>query len=144
MGCCISALLLRVELRHTSLTHGVLLGLLNGWGVATGSNVLQSTPFPAQEPMHEGYVKSVPWMLSEQCSACIVCDQHSVVHTAPHLKVLYSQIKIRKQTCRSTFASQMPVGLASVSNPKFRYLQGSCPLVVRMLHLTGAGWSGLL
>ena len=40
--------------------HGVLLGLLNGWGVATGLNVLQSTPFPAQEPTHEGYVESVP------------------------------------------------------------------------------------
>ena len=60
-----------------------------------------------------------PGMLSEWCSACIVCDQHSVFHTAPHLKVLYSQIKIRKKTCRSTFASWMPVGLASVSNPKF-------------------------
>ena len=85
-----------------------------------------------------------PWMLSEWCSACIICNQHSVVHTAPHLKVLYSQIKICKQTHRSTFASRMLVGLASVSNPKFRYLQGSCPLVVRMPCLTGAGWSGLL
>ena len=60
MGCCILALLLRVEPQHTSLPHGVLLGLLNGQGVATGSNVLQSTPFPAQEPTHEGYVESVP------------------------------------------------------------------------------------
>ena len=60
MGCCILALLLRVELRCTSLPHGVLLGLLNGQGVATGSNVIQSTPFPAQEPTHEGYVVSVP------------------------------------------------------------------------------------
>ena len=59
MGCCIPTLLLGVELQHTSLPHGVLLGLLNGQGVATGSNVLQSTPFPAQEPTHEGYVESV-------------------------------------------------------------------------------------
>ena len=72
-----------------------------------------------------------PWTLSEGCSTCIFCNQHSVAHTAPHLKRLHSQIRIRKQTRRSTFASLMPVGLASVSNPKFRYLQGSCPLVVR-------------
>ena len=85
-----------------------------------------------------------PWTLSEGCSTCIFCNQHSVAHTAPHLKRLHSQIRICKQTCRSTFASLMPVGLASVSNPKFQYLQGSCPLVVRALHPTGAGWSGLL
>ena len=85
-----------------------------------------------------------PRMLSEQCSTCIVRDQCSVVHTAPRLKVLYSQSRIRKQACGSTFTSRMFVGPVSVSNPKFRYLQGSCPLVVQMLHLTGAGWSGLL
>ena len=69
--------------------------------------------------------REFPWMLSEWCSGSMLCDQHSVFHTAPHLKVLYSQTKICKQTCRSTHASQMPVGLASVNNPKFRYLQGS-------------------
>ena len=101
-------------------------------------------PFLPRNPHMEVTLRVSPWMLSKWCSACIICNQHSVVHTAPHLKVLYSQIKIRKQTRRSTFASWMLVGLASVSNPKFRYLQGSCPLVVRTLHLTGAGWSGLL
>ena len=69
--------------------------------------------------------REFPWMLSEWCSASMVCDQHSVFHTAPCLKVLYSQIKICKQTRRSTHASQMLVGPVSVSNPKFRYLQGS-------------------
>ena len=101
-------------------------------------------PFLPRNPRMKVTLRVSPWMLSERCSACIVCNQHSVVHTAPHLKVLYSQIKIRKQTHRSTFASRMLVGLVSVSNPKFRYLQGSCPLVVQMPHLTGAGWSGLL
>ena len=43
----------------------------------------------------------------------------------PILKVLYSQIKICKQTLRSTHASQMLVGPVPVSNPKFWYLQGS-------------------
>ena len=85
-----------------------------------------------------------PWMLSERCSTCIVCNQRGVVHTAPHLKVLYSQSSICKQAHGSTFTSWMFVGPVSVSNPKFRYLKGSCPLVVQMLHLTGAGWSGLL
>ena len=101
-------------------------------------------PFLPRNPHMKVTLRVSPWTLSEWCSACIVHNQCSVFHTAPHLKVLYSQIKIHKQTCRSTFAFQMPVGLASVNNPKFQYLQGSCPLVVRMLHLTGAGWSGLL
>ena len=98
-------------------------------------------PLPSlpMNPLVGVTLREFPWMLSEWCSASIVCDQHSVFHTAPHLKVLYSQIKICKQTCRSTHASQMLVGLVSVSNPKFRYLQGSWPLVVQMLHLTGAG-----
>ena len=59
------------------------------------------------------------WMLSEWYSASMVCNQHSVFHIAPHLKVLYSQIKICKQTCRSTHASQILVGPVSVNNPKF-------------------------
>ena len=102
-------------------------------------------PFLPRNPCMKVMSRVSPWTLSEQCSACIVCDQHSVFfHTAPHLKVLYSQIKICKQTRRSTFASRMLVGLLSVNNPKFRYLQGSCPLVVQMPHLTGTGWSGLL
>ena len=101
-------------------------------------------PFLPRNPHMKVMSRVSPWTLSERCSACIIHDQHSVVHTAPHLKVLYSQIRICKQTCRSTFTSQMSVGPASVSNPKFQYLQGSCPLVVQMPHLTGAGWSGLL
>ena len=84
-------------------------------------------PFLPRNLCMEVTLRVSPWMLSERCSACIFCDQHSVFHTSPHLKVLYSQIKICKQTCRSTFASRMPVGLASVNNPKFQYLQGSCP-----------------
>ena len=63
--------------------------------------------------------RKFPWMLSEQCSASIVHDQCSVFHTAPCLKVLYSQIKILKQTHRSTRASRMLVGLVSVSSLKF-------------------------
>ena len=86
-------------------------------------------------------LREFPWMLSEWCSASMVCNQHSAFHTAPHLKELYSQTKICKQTCGSTHASQMPVGLASVNNPKFWYLQGSWFLVVWMPCLTGAGWS---
>ena len=67
-----------------------------------------------------------------------------LLYTAPCLKVVYNQAKICKQTCRSTCASWMLVGLVSVNNPKFQYLQGSWFLVVQMLHLTGAGWLGLL
>ena len=37
----------------------------------------------------------------------------------------------------------MPVGLVSVDNPKFQYLQGSWFLVVWVPHLTGAGRYGL-
>ena len=76
-------------------------------------------PFLPSNPHIKVTSRVSPWTLSEWCSVCIVHNQHSVVHTAPRLKVLYSQIKICKQTCRSTFASWMPVGLVSVSNPKF-------------------------
>ena len=76
-------------------------------------------PFLPRNLCMEVMSRVSPWMLSEQCSAYIFHDQHSVFHTAPHLKVLYSHIKICKQTCRSTFASQLPVGLASVNNLKF-------------------------
>ena len=78
-------------------------------------------------------------MLSKWCSASMFCNQLSVFHTAPHLKVLYSQTKICKQTHGSTCTSQMLVGLVSANNPKFQYLQGSWFLVVQTLHLTGAG-----
>ena len=101
-------------------------------------------PFLPRNPHMKVTSRVSPWTLSEWCSTCIIHNQRSVVHTAPHLKVLYSQSRIRKQTRGSTFTSRMFVGPASVSNPKFQYLQGSCPLVVRTPHLTGAGWSGLL
>ena len=84
-------------------------------------------PLPSlpRNPLVGTTSREFPWMLSEWCSASMLCDQHSVFHTASRLKVLYSQTKIHKQTCRSTRASWMPVGLASVNNPKFWYLQGS-------------------
>ena len=82
-------------------------------------------PFLPMNPLVGVMVREFPWMLSEWCSASMVHDQHSVFHTAPHLKVLYSQIKLCKQACRSTHASQMLVGLVPVSNPKFQYLQGN-------------------
>ena len=98
-------------------------------------------PLPSlpRNPHMEVTSREFPWTFSEWCSVSIFHDQCSVFHTAPHLKVLYSQIKICKQTCRSTFASWMLVGLVPVNNPKFQYLQGSCPLVVQTPHLTGAG-----
>ena len=103
-------------------------------------------PLPSlpMNPLVGVTLREFPWTLSEWYSASMVYNQHSVSHTVPHLKVLYSQIKICKQTCRLTHASQMLVGLVSVSNPKFWYLQGSWPLVVQTPDLTGAGWSGLL
>ena len=78
-------------------------------------------PLPSlpRNPLVVVMLREFPWMLSEWCSASMVCNEHSVFHTAPHLKVLYSQIKICKQTCRSTHASWMLVGPVSVSNPKF-------------------------
>ena len=90
-------------------------------------NQMSFNPLPSlpMNPLVEVTSREFPGTLSEWCSASMVHNQHSVFHTAPHLKVLYSQIKICKQTNRSTHASQMLVGLVSVSNPKFRYLQGS-------------------
>ena len=78
-------------------------------------------PLPSlpMNPLVGVTLREFPWTLSEWCSASMVCDQHSVFHTAPHLKVLYSQIKICKQTHKSTHASWMLAGLVSISNPKF-------------------------
>ena len=76
-------------------------------------------PFLPRNPLVEVMLREFPWTLSEWCSASIFHDQHSVFHIAPGLKVLYSQIKICKQTHRSTCASWMLVGLVSVNNPKF-------------------------
>ena len=42
-------------------------------------------PLPSlpMNPLVEVMPREFPWMLSEWCSASIVCDQHSVFHTAP-------------------------------------------------------------
>ena len=85
-------------------------------------NPLPSLP---RNPLVGVMSREFPWILSKWCSASMLHNQCSVFHTTPHLKVLYSQTKIRKQTHGSTCASQIPVGLASVNNPKFWYLQGS-------------------
>ena len=129
---------------HLSPPLGFLLSFLMVGELQLNQMSFDSLPSLPMNPLMEVTSREFAWMLSEWCSADMFCDQHSVFHTAPHLKVLYSQIKICKQTHRSTHASQMLVGLVSVSNPNFRYLQGSWPLVVRMPCLTGAGWSGLL
>ena len=125
MGCCISILLPGVELPCTSLLHWDSFELLSGRGVATEScPLIHSLPLP-MNPLVEVTLREFPWTLSEWCSASMVHNQHSVFHSAPHLKVLYSQIKICKQTCGSTHASWMLVGLVSVISPKFWCLQGS-------------------
>ena len=78
-------------------------------------------PLPSlpRNPLVVVMSREFPWTLSDWCSASMFCDQHSVFHTAPHLKVLYSQTKTCKQTCRSTCTSQTFIGLVSVNNPKF-------------------------
>ena len=128
---------------HLSSPLGFYLGFLLVGELQLDQMSFYPLPSLPRNPLVKLWQESSPGCSSEWCSASIFCDQLSVSHTAPHLKVLYNQAKICKQTCRSTYASQMPVGLASVNNPKFRYLQESWFLVVRMPHLTGAGWSGL-
>ena len=124
---------------HLSPPLGFFLGFLVVRELQLDQMSFDPLPFLPRNPLVEVTLREFPWTLSEWCSASIFHDQHSVFHTAPHLKVLYSQIKICKQTCRSTHASQMLVGLVSVNNPKFQYLQGSPPLVVQMPCLIGAG-----
>ena len=82
---------------------------------------ISSDPLPSlpRNPLVEVMLREFPWMLNEQCSASIFHNQHSVFHTAPKLKVLYSQTKICRQTCRSTCASQMLVDSGSANNLKF-------------------------
>ena len=109
---------------------GILLSFLPVGELQLDQMSFNPLPSLPMNPLVEVTSREFPWTLSEWCIASMFCNQHSVFHTAPHLKVLYSQIKIHKQTCRSTCASQMLVGPVSVSNPKFRYLQGSWPLVV--------------
>ena len=110
---------------HLSPLLGFLLSFLMVGELQLNQMSFDPLPSLPMNPLVGVTSREFPWMLSEWCSASMVHNQHSVFHTAPHLKVLYSQIKICKQTCRSTRASQMLVGLVSVSHPKFRYLQGS-------------------
>ena len=53
------------------------------------------------------------------------------------------QSTICRQICRPTYASQLPVSPVFASKPKFWYLHGSQLWMVLVLHLSGAGWSGL-
>ena len=115
---------------HLASPLGFFLGFLVVGELQLDQISFDPLPFLPRNPLVEVMSREFLWMLSEWCSASIFCNQHSVFHTAPHLKVLYSQIKICKQTHGSTCASQMLVGPVSVNNPKFQYLQGSCPLVV--------------
>ena len=100
---------------------GILLSFLMVGELQLDQISFDPLPSLPRNPLVEVTSREFPWMLNEQCSASIVHDLHSVFHTAPHLKVLYSQTKI----CRSTCASWMLVDSVSVNNPKFRYLQGS-------------------
>ena len=100
-------------------------------------------PSLPRNPLLELCQESSPGCQSELCSASIFGNQQGVFYTAPLQKVMYKQARMSKQTHRSTHGSQVLVGLVPIDNPKFRYLQGSWFLVVQVLHLTGAGQSGL-
>ena len=110
---------------HLSSPLGFCLGFLLVGELQLNQMSFDPLPSLPRNPLVKLCQESSPGCSNEWFSASIFHDQLSVFHTAPHLKVLYNQAKIRKQTCRSTCASQMLVGLASVNNPKFRYLQGS-------------------
>ena len=128
---------------HLSSPLGFCLGFLLVGELQLDQMSFDPLPSLPRNPLMELHWESSPGHSSEWCSASIFRDQLSVFHTASCLKVLYNQAKIHKQTCRSTCASQMPVGPVSVNNPKFWYLQGSWFLVVQTPCLTGADWSGL-
>ena len=110
---------------HLSPPLGFLLSFLMVGELQLDQMSFDPLPSLPMNPLVGVMSREFPWTLSEWCSASMIRDQRSVFHTATHLKVLYSQIKIHKQTRRSTHASWMLVGPVSVSNPKFRYLQGS-------------------
>ena len=140
MGCCLTALLPGGGAAlHLSPPLGFCLGFLLVGELQLDQMSFDPLPSLPRNPLVELCRESSPGCLSEWCSASIFCNQLSVFHTAPYLKVLYNQAKICKQTCRSTCASWMPVGVMSVNNPKFQYHQGSWFLVVRMPCLTGSG-----
>ena len=110
---------------HLSSPLGFCLGFLLVGELQLDQMSFDLLPSLPMNPLVKLCRESSPGCLNEWCSASIFCNQLSVFHTASHLKVLYNQAKIHKQMCRSTCASWMPVGLASVTNPKFQYLQGS-------------------
>ena len=140
MGCCLPALPPGGGAAlHLSPPLEFCLGFLLVGELQLDQMSFDPLPSLPRNPLVELCQESSLGHLSEWCSASIFHNQLSVFHTAPHLKVLYNQAKICKQTHRSTCASWMPVGLVSVNNTKFRYLQGSWFLVVQMPHLTGAG-----
>ena len=107
---------------HLSPPLGFCLGFLVVGELQLDQISFNPLPSLPMNPLVGVMLREFPWMLSDWCSASMFHDQCSVFHTAPNLKVLYSQTKIRKQTCRSTCASWMLVGLVSVNNPKFQYL----------------------
>ena len=129
-GCCISVLLPGQSCDTPLSSTGILLSFLMVGELQLDQISFDPLPSLSRYPLVEVMSREFPWMLNEWCSVSIVCNLHSVFHTAPHLKVLYSQTKIRRQAHRSTCASWMLVDSVSVNNPKFRYLQGSWPLVV--------------
>ena len=104
---------------------GILLSFLMVGELQLDQISFDPLPSLPRNPLVEVRSREFPWTLNEQSSVSIVCNLHSVIHTAPHLKVLYSQTEICMQACRSTCASRMLVDSVSVNNPKFRYLQGS-------------------
>ena len=104
---------------HLSPPLGFCLGFLVVGELQLDQISFDPPPSLPKNPLVGVTLREFPWMLSEWCSASMFCNQHSVFHTALHLKVLYRQTKIHKQTHGSTCASQMLVGLVSVNNPKF-------------------------
>ena len=120
MGCCPLALVPGGGAAlHLSSPLGFCLGFLLVGELQLDQMSFDPLPSLPRNPLVKLHQESSPGCLSKWCSASIFCDQLSVFHTAPHLKVLYNQAKICKQTCRSTCASWMPVGLVSVNNPNF-------------------------
>ena len=80
---------------HLSSPMGFFLSFLMVGELQLDQTSFDPLPSLPRHPLVEVMSREFPWMLSEWCSASIFCDQHSVFHTAPHLKVLY---KICKQT----------------------------------------------
>ena len=126
VGCCALALVPGGgAASHLSSPLGFCLGFLLVGELQLDQMSFDPLPSLPRNPLVKLCQERSPGHLNEWCSASIFCNQLSVFYTSPHLKVLYNQAKICKQTCRSTCASWMPVGLASVTNTKFQYLQGS-------------------